>query len=88
LSEKRRIYAAAAKLAGENALKWFVNILQPDERRWFASRKEREGCEAVAHGIRMVGTEKAQRLLEKLADQGDRFIRAACLKELGTDRKA
>jgi hypothetical protein len=87
LSEKRRIYAASAKLAGEDALKWFVNILQPDERRWFASRKEREGCEAIVHGIRMVGTQKAQRLLQKLADRGDRFVRAACLKELGADRK-
>jgi HEAT repeat protein len=87
LSEKRRIYAAAAKLAGEDALKWFVNILQPGERRWFASRKEREGCEAIAHGIRIVGTQKANKLLQKLADQGDRFVRAACLKELGADRK-
>jgi hypothetical protein len=88
LSEKRRIYAAAAKLGGEEALEWFVDLLRPGEKRWFASRKEREAREAIVHGIRMVGTDEARKLLRKLANEGDRFVKAACLKELGTEKKS
>lgn len=87
LAEKRRFFAAVAKLAGEAALDWFVPLLRPDERHWFASRKDREEKEAIAHGIRMVGTEKAAQILTDLAASGDRAVRAACNKAL-VDRRA
>lgn len=88
LSEKRRVYAAVAKLGGDAALDLFAEQLESRQRRWFASRKEREACEAIVHGIRVIGTEQARRRLRKLADQGDRWVRAACLKALSNDKRA
>jgi hypothetical protein len=78
LSEKRRTFAAVAKLAGEQALEWFLEVLRPDERPWFVSRTEREMMAAAAHGIRMIGTDTTWQLLRDLAGSGDRFLKAAC----------
>jgi HEAT repeat protein len=86
LSEKRRIFAAVAKLGGPGSLDWFTEMLSQEGRKWFASRREREAREAVIHGIRIVGTEQARRLLREMAESGDRHVRAACLKELAAER--
>jgi hypothetical protein len=86
LSEKRRLYAAVAKLGGDAALEWFAKGLQSRERRWFSSRKEREAAEAIVHGIRMIGTAEARTLLQDMANRGDRHVRSACLKELSGRR--
>ena len=82
MTEKRRTFAAVAKLGGEDALDWFVEVLNPKERHWFASRKDMEVKRAAAYGIRMVGTEESKKVLHLLADRGDRIVRAACVKEL------
>ncbi len=86
LSEKRRIFAAVAKLGGPGSLDWFVEMLSQEGRKWFASRREREAREAVVHGIRIVGTDEARQLLRKMAETGDRHVRTACLKELAAER--
>jgi hypothetical protein len=88
LLEKSRMFSAVAKLGGAQALNWFTELIRPGERRWFASRKEREILQVAAHGIRMVGTQEAKNLLEELANKGDRFVRAASQKELNGERKA
>lgn len=88
LNEKRRLFAAVAKLAGNPALESFRKLLFAREDRWFASQKDRQFGEAVAHGIRVVGTEEALRLLKECAEQGPKFARAACLKELSSKRSA
>jgi hypothetical protein len=82
LNEKRRLFAALAKLSGEALLDWFRRLLMECEDRWFASQKERQFAEAVAHGIRLVGTARAREVLEECARNGPRFARSACLKEL------
>ncbi|MEE9264341.1 MAG: HEAT repeat domain-containing protein, partial [Vicinamibacteria bacterium] len=86
--EKSRTFSAVAKLGGPEALNWFTEIVRPGERRWFASRSEREILQAAVHGIHKVGTPEAKQLLEKMASKGDRFVRAASQKELGAERKA
>jgi hypothetical protein len=88
LAEKRRTFAAVGKLGGEASLDWFMELLSREERRWFASRHDRELREAAAHGIRVVGTEEAWRLLRESAASGERVARAACLKELEADKGA
>ena len=84
--EKRRLFAGVAKLAGEEALAWFAELLGRTQRGWLAGRQDREVREAAAHGIRVVGTERARQLLRELAASRDRLTRAACLKELGGER--
>ncbi len=88
LAEKRRTFAAVGKLGGEKALDWFTELLSHEARRWFVSRHDRDLREAVAHGIRAVGTEKAWQLLRDVAEGGERVARAACLKELEADKGA
>jgi hypothetical protein len=83
LNEKRRLFAAVAKLAGQSALDPFKRLLWGREDRWFASSKDRQFAEAVAHGLHVVGTEEAFRLLQECAENGPRFARSACLKEIG-----
>ena len=86
--EKSRTFSAVAKLGGPEALDWFADIVRPGERRWFASRSEREMLQAAVHGIRKLGTPEAKQLLDEMASKGDRFVRAASQKELSTERKA
>jgi hypothetical protein len=83
LNEKRRLFAAVAKLAGESALESFRRLLWGREEHWFASSKDRQFAEAVAHGLRVIGTSEALRLLRECAESGPRFARSACLKEIG-----
>ncbi len=85
--EKSRTFSAVAKLGGPEALNWFTDIVRPEERRWFASRSEREILQAAVHGIHKVGTPEAKQLLAEMASKGDRFIRAASQKELNAERK-
>ena len=59
LNEKRRFFAAAAKLCGDSVLAELQGQLTGKEERWFTSRKDKELAEAVAHGIRMIGTDDA-----------------------------
>ena len=86
--EQSRTFSAVAKLGGANALPWFIELVRPDERRWFASRKERQIIQAAVHGIYVVGTEESKSLLEQMASEGDRFVRAASQKQLSAERKA
>ncbi|MGH9320061.1 MAG: HEAT repeat domain-containing protein [Vicinamibacteria bacterium] len=86
LIEKRRIFAAVAKLAGESALESFQKLLMRREEHWFASQKDRHFAEAVAHGIRMVGTPRARTILVDCSESAPRFARPACLKELEAPR--
>lgn len=81
--ELRRALAAAGRLAGDEALAWLAPQLQPERRRWFASRREQELARAAAYGIRVVGSEASRNLLATLAQTGDRICRAACAAELG-----
>jgi hypothetical protein len=83
INEKRRLFAAVAKLAGESALDSFRKLLWSREDRWFTPSKDRQFAEAVAHGLRVIGTKEAIRLLQDCAASGPRFARSACLKELG-----
>ena len=85
--EQSRTFAAVAKLGGAEALKWLTELVRPQERRWFASRKERQTLHAAIHGIHMVGTKEAKDFLEEMASKGDRFIRAASQRELSAERK-
>ena len=87
LSEKRRLFAAAAKLSGETVLDLLRNLLLGREGGWFTSRKEKELAEAIAHGIHVIGTERAQRLLQEHAQSSNRAVRAACQKQLATARR-
>ena len=82
MTEKKRTFAGVAKLGGNDALDWFVDVLDPQERHWFASRKEMEVKKVAAYGIRMVGTEKSIDILRHWAFRGDRAVRTACAKEL------
>ena len=82
MTEKKRTFGAVAELGGDDALEWFVEVLSPKERQWFASRKEMEVKRAAAYGVRMVGSEKSVEILRHLAERGDRIVRAACAKEL------
>jgi HEAT repeats len=82
LNEKRRLFAAVAKITGEAALDPFRRLLLAKEDRWFASQKDRQFAEAAAHGIRVVGTPGARRILEECAQNGPRLARAACAREL------
>ena len=86
--EKSRTFSAVAKLGGPESLNWFTEIVRPGERRWFASRRKREILQAAVHGIHKVGTPEAKQFLEKMASEGDRFVRAASQKELSAERKA
>lgn len=86
--EQSRTFSAVAKLGGKNALQWFTELVRPQERRWFASRKERQIIQAAVHGIYVVGTEESKSLLEEMATKGDRFVRAASQKELDAERKS
>jgi hypothetical protein len=86
LLEKRRLFAAVAKLSGESALDPFEKLLNAREDHWFQKQKDREFVEAVAHGIRMVGGPRAMRMLEDASRSGAKLVRAACLKELGAGR--
>jgi hypothetical protein len=86
LLEKRRLFAAVAKLSGESALDSFQKLLNAREDHWFQKQKDREFFEAVAHGIRMVGGPTAKRILEDGSQSGPKLVRAACLKELGAGR--
>ena len=83
LNEKRRFFAAVAKLCGESVLDQLRVELTGKEDRWFTSKKDKELAEAVSHGIRMIGTDAALAFLERLAGDGARFVKAACAKELG-----
>ena len=56
--------------------------LMGKEIRWFTSKKEKEFAEAVAHGMRVIGTPKAKAFLQHGSEEGARFVRAACAKEL------
>ena len=86
--EQSRTFSAVAKLGGVNALQWFTDLVHPEGRRWFASRKERQMLQAAVHGIHVVGTEESKDLLEEMASKGDRFVRAASQKELGAERNS
>ena len=86
--EQSRTFSAVAKLGGIDALQWFTDLVRPEERRWFASRKERQMLQAATHGIYVVGTEESRDLLEEMASKGDRFVRAASQKELSAKRKS
>ena len=86
LLEKRRLFAAAAKLSGESALDSFRRLLTARQDHWFGKQKDREFAEAVAHGIGMVGGPRAKRILEEGSQSGPRAARSACLKELGVGR--
>ncbi len=86
LLEKRRLFSAIAKLAGESALDSFVKLLNAREDHWFQKQRDRDFAEAVAHGIGMVGGARATRILEESSAQGTKLARAACLKELGAAR--
>ena len=82
LNEKRRLLAAVAKLCGESVLDLLNQQLMGKEIRWFTSKKEKEFAEAVAHGMRVIGTPKAKAFLQHGSEEGARFVRAACAKEL------
>jgi hypothetical protein len=86
LLEKRRLFAAVAKLSGESALDPFQRLLNTQEDHWFQKQKDRELAEALAHGIRLVGSARARRILEEGSERGPKLARAACLKELGVAR--
>ena len=83
LNEKRRFFAAVAKLCGESALEPLRRELTGKEDRWFTSKKDKELAEALAHGIRVIGTDAALTFLRQLAEDGPRFVKTACAKELG-----
>ncbi len=82
LNEKRRFFAAVAKLCGDSALEELSQHLTGEEDRWFTSKRDKELAEAVAHGIRMIGTDRAKDILKRCSEDGARFVRAACAKEL------
>ncbi len=83
--EKRRLFRAVAKLAGDQALLWFVDCLERRESGWFEGAGARDLREAAAHGIRRIGTETARARLVELSRSSDRHVRAACLKELAQE---
>lgn len=82
LAEKKLTCAAVSRIVGEEATEWFTEALRPQDRRWFASRRERETLQALAHGIRMIGTEKANGALSRLASCRNRPARTACRREI------
>ncbi len=86
LLEKRRLFAAVAKLSGESSLEAFQSLLNAGVDHWFARQRDREIAEAVAHGIRMVGGPRAKRILEDGAQRGGKLAHAACVKELSAGR--
>jgi hypothetical protein len=86
LQEKRRLFRAVARLAGDQAVDWFVACLERRESGWFAGGPARELREAAAHGIRAVGTEVAHARLSELSRSRDRLVRTACLKELAQEQ--
>jgi hypothetical protein len=81
--ELRRALAVVGRLAGDEALPLLRPLLQPERRRWFASRRDQELARAAAHGIRVVGSDASRDLLAFLHRRGDRICRAACVAELG-----
>jgi hypothetical protein len=85
LNEKRRFFAAVAKLCGDSVLHAFGAQLNGKEDRWFTSKKDKELAEAVAHGIRMIGSGDALALLRRLSEDAPRFVKAACAKELARE---
>lgn len=82
LNEKRRFFTAVAKLCGDSVLEKLEAQLSGKEDRWFTSKKDKELAEAIAHGIRIIGTDEALAFLQRLAAEGPRFVKAACAKEL------
>lgn len=83
LNDKRRFFAAVAKLCGESVLDRLSGELTGKEDRWFTSKKDKELAEAVAHGIRIIGTDAALAFLRRLSEDGARLVKTACAKELG-----
>lgn len=81
-AEKRRLFTGVAKLGGDDALDAMAEPLRRKDRRWFASRSDRDLLEAAAHGIRMVGSPRAHETLRELAASADRQARSACQREL------
>jgi hypothetical protein len=82
LREKRRLFAAVAKLCGQKAFSTIAERLRGKEAGWFTAKRHREDIEALAHGVRMIGSDDARALLAELARSAPRVIRIVCAKEL------
>jgi len=80
--EKRHLMSGIGRLAKDEALGWFEQVLGTARGGLFASRREREMVRAAVTGLRAVGSQGASKLLGELARSGSRQVRAACRESL------
>ncbi|MFV2072241.1 MAG: HEAT repeat domain-containing protein [Thermoanaerobaculales bacterium] len=80
--EKRQLMTGIGRLARDEALGWFKQLLGAARGGLFASRRDRELIRAAVAGLRAVGSQGASRLLGELARSGSRRVRAACRESL------
>jgi hypothetical protein len=76
--EKRHLMIGIGRLARDEALGWFEQLLDTLKGGFFAPRRDREMILAAVAGLRAVGSQSASKLLGELARSGSRRVRAAC----------
>ena len=76
--EKRHLMIGIGRLARDEALGWFEQLLGTVKGGFFAPRRDREMILAAVAGMRAVGSQSASKLLGELARSGSRRVRAAC----------
>lgn len=76
--EKRHLMIGIGRLARDEALDWFEQLLDTLNGGFFAPRRDREMIRAAVAGLRAVGSQSASKLLGELARSGSRRVRAAC----------
>ncbi len=76
--EKRHLMIGIGRLARDEALGWFEQLLGTLKGGFFAPRRDREMILAAVAGLRAVGSQSASKLLGELARSGSRRVRAAC----------
>jgi len=88
-SEKEKIHlmSGLGRLARDEALGWFEQLLDTVQGGFFASRRDRETVRAAVAGLRAVGSRSASNLVGELARSGSRQVRAACRSSVEKSEK-
>jgi len=85
--EKMHLMSGIGRLAGDEALGWFEQLLGSAKSGFFAPRRDREMVRAAVAGLRAVGSRSASNLFGELARSGSRQVRAACRSSMEMPEK-
>jgi hypothetical protein len=76
--EKNHLMIGIGRLAGDEALGWFEQLLRTFRGGFLVPRSDREMVRAAVNGLHAVGSHGASRLLRELSRSGSRQVRIAC----------